>query len=74
MGLFGWCEGKCHGSPTKETSNNEPLKKLKGRNNEQQSYSGKRLLSDMRTNADAAIEKNDHVTILLEFRHLYQGR
>ena len=53
------------GSPTKKTKNNKPIKKIKRvqRNNEQQSYSGKRLLSDVHVNVDAAIEKNSHVTI-----------
>jgi len=34
------------------------------RKNEQQSFSGKRLVSDVRANVDAAIEKNNHVTIV----------
>ena len=49
------------GSPMKKTKNNKRVE----RNNEQQSYSGKRLLSDVRANVDAAIEKNNHVIIVV---------
>ena len=51
------------GSPTKKTKNNKPINRIK-RNNEQQSYSGKRLLSDVHTNVNAAIEKNNNCRIL----------
>jgi len=44
------------GSPTKKTKNEKGGRK--------QSYSGERLLSDVRANVDAAIEKNNHVTIV----------
>ena len=74
-----WCEGKCRGircngvTYEERKINQQKIRRVE-RNNEQQSYNGKRLLSDVRANVDAAIEKNNHCRILARIKHLYQGR
>jgi len=50
--------------PTKKTKNNKLTKKLKVKQyNKQQSYSGKRLLSNVYANIDAAIEKDNYIAL-----------
>jgi len=49
---------------TKKTKNNKLTKKLKVKQyNKQQSYSGKRLLSNVYANIDAAIEKDNYIAL-----------
>ena len=57
--LSGWCEGKCRGIKWGRLQTKQIIKVKKvERNNEQRSYSGERLLSNVRANVDA-IEKNN---------------
>ena len=52
--------------PTKKTKNNKLTKKLKVKQyNKQQSYSGKRLLSNVYANIDAVIEKDNYIALQL---------
>ena len=58
--------------PTKKTKNNKLTKKLKVKQyNKQQSYSGKRLLSNVYANIDAVIEKDNYIALqLVVINHL----